>query len=354
MSEANAIKAIGKEPQKGSTSLQDRSRVKINTSIPSWNRIGDVTLWSFVKKLFFLLTLLSVTINLSCDKSDEPTSIPISKPNSPPVVTSVRIVPEGPNVGSELAVVTESHDPDGDPVTYHYQWVKNDEEMLAENKNILEIGNFRKGDLIRVKVTPSDGKKEGGTFLSDPVRILNSPPEIQELWIEPKMVYANDPIRVHVKGRDPDGDSIYYTYQWEKNGAVLKEEKAEVLDKGRFKKGDSITVTVTPDDRESQGHSKRSQPIMISNSPPVIISSPPASVKEDDFIYQVKAYDPDDEPIFFALKSGPKGMEIDKDTGLVRWAIRSQDIGTHSIEIEASDKEGARSYQRFTLNVEIQ
>jgi hypothetical protein len=275
-------------------------------------------------------------------------------PNSPPVITSVRILPEGPNVGSELTALTEGHDPDSDPVTYHYQWVKNDEEILGENENTLKIGSFRKGDLIRVKVTPSDGKKEGSTFLSDPVRILNSPPEIQELWIEPKMVYANDPIRVHVKGHDPDGDSIYYTYQWEKNGAVLEEEKAEVLEVGRFKKGDSITVTVTPDDRESHGPSKRSQPIMISNSPPVIISSPPASVKEDDFIYQVKAYDPDNEPIFFALKSGPKGMEIDKDTGLTRWAIRSEDIGTHSIEIEASDKEGARSYQRFNLNVEIQ
>jgi hypothetical protein len=262
-------------------------------------------------------------------------------------------VPEGPNVGSELTVLTEGHDPDGDPVTYHYQWVKNDEEILAENKNILEIVNFRKGDLIRVKVTPSDGKKEGGTFLSDPVRILNSPPKIQELWIEPKMVYANDPIRVHVKGHDPDGDSIYYTYQWEKNGAVLTEEKGEVLEKGRFKKGDSITVIVTPDDGEASGKPKKSEAMIIANSPPIIISSPPTSVEGNDYIYQVKAYDPDNDPIFFALKSAPKGMEIDKETGLVRWAIRGQDSGTHSIEIEASDKEGAKSFQRFVLNIEI-
>jgi hypothetical protein len=306
---------------------------------------------SFIKNHFFLLALLAVTINLSCENLDG-TSLK-SKPNSPPVITSARIVPEGPNVESELIVFTESHDPDGDPITYHYQWVKNDEEISGENKNILKIGNFRKGDLIRMKVTPLDGKAEGGAFLSDPVKILNSPPVIQELWIEPKMVYSSDPVRVHLKSYDADGESIYYTYRWEKNGVVLTEERAEVLEVGRFKKGDSITVTVTPDDRESQGPSIRSKPIMILNSPPVIISSPPTSVRENDYIYQVKAFDPDNEPTFFALKSGPKGMGIDKDTGLIRWPIQSQDRGTHSIEIEASDKEGAKSFQRFTLNVEI-
>jgi len=204
-----------------------------------------------------------------------------------------------------------------------------------------------------VKVTPSDGKVEGSPFVSAPVRILNSPPAIQEVRIEPRMAYANDPLKVSIKSNDVDGDSIYYTYRWEKNGMVLTEEKTEVLEKGRFKKGDVIAVTVTPDDRESQGSSKKSEPVIIMNSPPIIISSPPTSVEGNDYIYQVKAYDPDDDPLSFALKSAPKGMEINKETGLIRWLIRSQDRGTHSIEVEASDKEGARSFQRFVLNVEF-
>jgi hypothetical protein len=238
-------------------------------------------------------------------------------------------------------------------VTYHYQWIKNNEEIAGEDKNILKSGSFKKGDLIQVRVTPSDGKVEGEPFLSVPVKILNSPPVIQEVRIEPRMAYINDQLKVQVKSYDIDGDSIYYTYQWEKNGTVLTEEKTEVLEKGRFKKGDSIAVTVIPNDGESKGISKKSEPITILNTPPIIISSPPTSVEGNDYIYQVKAYDPDNDPIVFALKSAPKGMEIDKETGLVRWAIRSQDRGTHSIEIEASDKEGAKSLQRFVLNVEI-
>ena len=317
----------------------------------AFNKIGDIALGSFIKNLFFLFVLLSVTINLSCDNLD---GISVkSKTNSPPVITSARIIPEKPNIGSELIVFAQSQDPDGDPVTYHYQWVRNDEEISGENKNILKNGNFRKGDLIRVRVTPSDGKTEGTAFLSDPVKILNSPPVIQELWIEPKMVYANDPIRVHIKSNDFDGDSIYYTYRWEKNGVVLTEERAEVLEAGRFKKGDLITVTVTPDDRESQGLSKKSEPITILNSSPIIVSSPPTSTEGNDYSYPVKAYDPDNDPISFVLKSAPQGMEIDHENGLIRWVIQRKDRGSHLIEIEASDKEGAKSFQRFTFNVDM-
>jgi hypothetical protein len=44
-------------------------------------------------------------------------------------------------------------------------------------------------------------------------------------------------------------------------------------------------------------------------------------------------------------------MEMDKNTGLIRWEIRREDKGSHSVEIEVSDNEGARSIQRYTLTV---
>jgi hypothetical protein len=307
---------------------------------------------SILSSIFFLFFLLGMM--LSCNEQLEHQGTEFqSKTNPPPVITSITISPNQPNRESELSLSIQSHNPGGNPLTYRYQWIKNDKEIPGENKESLKSENFKKGDFIRVKVVPSDGEAVREPFLSGPVKILNSPPVIQEVRIEPKMAYANDHLKVHVKSNDIDRDFIYYTYQWEKNGAVLTEEKGEVLERGRFKKGDSISVTVTPDDRESQGISKKSEPITILNSPPIIVSSPPTSVEGNDYIYQVKAYDPDNEPISFALKSGPKGMEIDKDTGLIRWAIRSQDRGTHSIEIEASDKEGAKSFQRFVLNIEI-
>ena len=307
--------------------------------------------WSLFEFGTFSLFLLLLVANFSCGKWEEQeTKV---KSNSPPVISSINILPEKPNRESELNLVIQSHDPDGDPITYRYQWIKNDEEIVGENKSTLKSGNFKKGDLIQVRVTPSDGKADGTPFLSAPVKILNSPPVIEQVWIEPKLAYVTDRLKANVKSSDVDGDFIYYTYRWEKNGVVLDDERREILERGRFKKGDSISVTVTPDDRETQGSIKKSDPVVISNSPPIITSFPPTSVEGMTYLYPVKADDPDNDPVTFALKSAPKGMEIDKETGLIRWIMREEDKGAHSIEIEATDNAGAKSLQRYTLTVEI-
>ena len=296
----------------------------------------------------FLLLFLGV---LACAKGKE--AEVKTKTNSPPVITSVNILPEKPTKESELNLSIQSKDPDGDPITYQYQWLKNEEEIIGQNQSTLKKGNFKKGDLIRVRVTPSDGKANGMPFLSPPLQILNSPPIIKEIWIEPKVAYITDRLKANAKSVDLDGDFIYLTYQWEKNGVVLNEERKEFLERGRFKKGDSIAVIVTPDDRETLGTPKKSEPLVISNSPPFIASSPPTSVEKSTYIYQVRANDPDNDPITFTLKSGPKGMEMDKNTGLIRWEIGRKDKGSHSVEIEVSDSEGAKTTQRYTLTIDF-
>jgi hypothetical protein len=231
--------------------------------------------------------------------------------------------------------------------------VRNDEEIIGENKDALKCGNLKKGDLIQVRATPSDGKVDGIPVLSSAVKILNSSPVIQEVWIEPKVAYGTDRLGAYVKSSDPDGDSIHYTYQWERNGIILSEEKGEILEKTRFKKGDSIAVNIAPDDRESVGSSKKSENLIISNSPPLILSTPPASVEKMTYLYQVRADDPDNDPVTFSLKSGPKGMEMDKITGSLKWEIRKEDKGNHSVEIEVSDDAGAKSIQRYTLTIDF-
>jgi hypothetical protein len=311
--------------------------------------MGQGALWRLIKILtVFLLLFLGV---LACTNGKE--AEVKTKTNSPPVITSVSILPEKPTKESELNLSIQSKDPDGDPITYQYQWLRNDAEIIGEKQNTLKKGNFKKGDLIQVRVTPFDGKADGTPFLPLPVRILNSPPIVQEIWIEPKLAYGTDRLKAYVKSSDPDGDFIYLTYQWEKNGVVLNEERGEFLERGQLKKGDSMAVIITPDDRETLGTPKKSEPLIISNSPPLIVSSPPTSVEKSTYIYQVRANDPDNDPITFTLKSGPKGMEMDKNTGLIRWEIGREDKGKHSVEIEVSDGEGAKTTQRYTLTIDF-
>jgi len=310
--------------------------------------MGYSKLWRLIRILAVFLLLFGLSACTRGKKTE-----PRAKTNLPPVITSVTILPQEPNIKSELNLFIQSQDPDGDPVTYQYQWLRNDEEIIGEKQNTLKKGNFKKGDLIRVRVTPSDGKVNGTPFLSAPVKVLNSSPVIQEVWIEPKVAYVTDRLKANVKSSDLDGDFIYYTYQWEKNGGVLNEERGDFLERGRFKKGDSIAVIVTADDREVQSPPKRSETLIILNSPPIILSSPPASVEKSTYIYPVIANDPDNDPLTFNLKSGPKGMEMDKKTGLIRWEIRKEDRGNHPVEVEVSDDAGAKSIQRYTLTIDF-
>lgn len=328
-------------------------RGKKDISIPSFkiNRTEHGGRRSFIRIVVVFSLLLSFSGSLSCKGQKGDASKP--KANLPPVLTSVKIFPQKAYKGNELNVSVEGKDPDGGSVTYQYQWIRNDQEMVGEAKNSLRGEGFKKGDLIQVKVVPSDGKEEGPVFLSSPIRILNCPPEIQAVSIEPRIPGVSDSLKAEVKGFDSDGDFVYYTFSWEKNGEVIPEEKGPVLERGQFKKGDSITVNVTPDDRETLGTPKKSEPVLIVNSPPIITSSPPNTIDGTLYRYPVKAHDPDQDPLTFTLRSGPKGMAIDKGTGLIQWEIKKEDKGAYPIEIEVSDSEGAKSTQRYTLAIDF-
>jgi hypothetical protein len=306
----------------------------------------NIPIFSFPFLLLFLLGMV-----LSCGGQQEGAFQ--TKADSPPVITSVRILPSRPNKESELSLLIQSQNPGRSPMTFRYQWIKNDEEISGENTSTLKSGNFKKGDLIRVKVTPSTGKTDGNLFSSQPVKILNSPPVIQEVWIEPKVARVTDRLTANLKGSDADGDSINYLYKWEKNGIVLPGEESSFLEANRFKKRDSITVTVTPNDGEASGNPKKSEAIVILNSPPTITSSPPTATEGRVYTYHVMADDPDNDPVIFTLKTAPKGMEIDKETGVIRWEVQKRDEGAQLIEIEASDSERAKCFQRFTLTFEL-
>jgi hypothetical protein len=302
-----------------------------------------------VSAFFFLFLIVSGSLSCGQQRSSDP------KPKAAvvPVVSSVTVLPDKPCGDRELYLSVESKGPEGDPVTYTYQWIKNGQELPGEVKGVLGTGKFKKGDMIEVSVTPSSGKTAGEPFVSSPVRILNMPPVIEQLWIEPRTAYATESLKAFVKGSDKDGDPVYYLFQWEKNGTLLSHATSETLERGQFKKGDTITVTATPDDREILGIPKKSEPLVILNNPPLILSSPPVRVEGNIYTYLVKAQDPDGDPVTFTLKLGPKGMEMDKATGRIRWEVKKEDKGTHSIEIEAVDQDGAKSIQRYTLGVDI-
>ena len=74
---------------------------------------------------------------------------PPTVPNDPPVVDSVVINQAAPHTNDTLSVTVTSHDPNSDPVSYSYQWSRNNVDIsgaTGATLNMATAGNGGKGD----------------------------------------------------------------------------------------------------------------------------------------------------------------------------------------------------------------
>ena len=92
--------------------------------------------------------------------------------NSPPEVTSATTTPSAPRSGDTVTVSAAGQDPDGDPVTYSYQWAKNGTALAGGTSSTLDLTrptNGEGGDSLAVRIVPTDGAAVGSAFVTPPV-----------------------------------------------------------------------------------------------------------------------------------------------------------------------------------------
>ncbi len=192
-----------------------------------------------------------------------------------------------------------------------------------------------------------------------PMPKKNALPEILSIKLSPKVVYPGDKIKTEVEGKDEDGDAVTFYHEWRKNDEILQGETSNELDTSRFKKGDIVTLYVTPFDGKEKGKMRWSPTLMIANRPPEITSIPATAVSNGKYIYEVKAIDSDGDTLTFSLETGPPGMTIDPSTGVVRWDIPPpgerdlKSVPGYDIMIAVTDGD-AKAFQGFTLNLQME
>lgn len=181
----------------------------------------------------------------------------------------------------------------------------------------------------------------------------NTPPEVASIRLNPKLVYPGTRIKAEVEGRDADDDPVSFYYEWRKGDTVLPYEVTSELDTKDFKKGDLLTLYVTPFDGKEMGKRKWSPTIMIANRPPEITSTPPAAISNGKYKYDVKASDPDDDKLSFSLEGAPPGMTVDPATGHIEWnlsAVTDLKVASFNIKVVVSDSE-AQAFQTFNVGL---
>ncbi len=91
-------------------------------------------------------------------------------PNHAPVINTATISPSAPTTTNTLlAVVTSATDPDGDPISYTYQWQQSANNTTFNNLTGQSASSLTAvwtiaGDYYRVIITPTDGQTNGAPF----------------------------------------------------------------------------------------------------------------------------------------------------------------------------------------------
>ena len=90
----------------------------------------------------------------------------------------------------------------------------------------------------------------------------------------------------------------------------------------------------------------------VGNTVPVFTSQPQTeAVAGQQYQYTAVAVDTDGDRLSYQLGVGPEGMQVDTDTGEVRW--REPWLGEYAVRIEAHDGQGGVGEQAYTLTVRL-
>ena len=134
--------------------------------------------------------------------------------NALPEITNIRLLPEAFKSGDDLSVAAEGNDPDGDNVTYLYEWTVNGK--FAGNKEKIEAP-VKRGDKVCIRVTPCDREGQGRALVLNR-EIQNHPPVIQE---HREFNFDGKTYTYQVKASDPDGDGLVYSLEGTPEGMSI-------------------------------------------------------------------------------------------------------------------------------------
>ncbi len=179
-------------------------------------------------------------------------SAPVVIGNSPPAGGEALVEPAfGDKNTAFFCVAGGASDPDGDDVTYQFAWVANGAPIPGAEGQSLEGGQLQKADILRCRVTPTDGSANGPWFDSNLIVLANIPPTIGGATVLPAEGTALTTFTCEaIDAFDADGDQLKLKVVWSVNGEVVLGQSEAELAPGPFGKGDGVSCAISVWDGE--------------------------------------------------------------------------------------------------------
>ncbi len=192
--------------------------------------------------------------------------------NTPPAADGAAITPAEPTKASTLTCTLAGlSDDDGDAISVAFAWTVNGVLVEGASAASLSNANFSAGDTVVCTGTPDDGESSGTPVSSAPVEILQSPPEIGQVTLEPAVAYETTELVCSADGvLDIDGDQVSLSYAWYLGSTRVNGQTGTTLTGEVFDKGDAVTCRVTPSAAGQTGAAVSSNTVVIQNTVPTI------------------------------------------------------------------------------------
>jgi RHS repeat-associated protein len=212
-------------------------------------------------------------------------------------------------------------------------------------------------------VTIQVGDGQGGTAVQTYTVVVAATPPDQPPVITSKPVLgavASALYQYQVTASDPEHEAVHFALPTAPDGMTIDASTGLIqwtptpaqAGGGGQLNFNLEAVQVTATDTAGNAASQRfTITLHASNDPPAISSQPVNAVTPGALYgYDVKASDPDGDPLTYHLDTAPQGMTID-DQGRIRWSPSSADIGDHPVALTVSDGLGGTAPQSFTVTV---
>ncbi len=268
--------------------------------------------------------------------------------NRPPVAFDDRAsVPAGAVV--DIAVLANDSDPDGDTLAARIVTgpVHGLATFLSDGRiRYLADAGYAGPDSIVYEVDDGAGGTARATVAltieSAPVDPANRAPVAAPDAIR---VAAGDAVRIEVltNDSDPDGDALAAVLvAGPANGSLTaRADGSFVYAPNRGFSGIDRFVYVANDGRSSSARTEVTITVDRLFRAPVFLPVPDVVIAEGDTLaVDVKATDPDGDPVVYELLSAPAGAVIDRTTGRLTWGARDGDA-IALFKVRASDSTGS-------------
>ena len=177
--------------------------------------------------------------------------------------------------------------------------------------------------------------------------VRNSSPEIRGVRFVGGDGRPGNTLGVETEGYDADGDPVQFEIAWQRNGQPAGSGSRLTTP---VKRGDKVTVTITPFDGKERGKSATLFREIL-NTPPVIEGQEQFQVSDNAVKFHVRASDADGDPLMFSLKNAPAGMSIDRSTGFVRWKRPRGRPGRFRSPSRCPTAPGGEATARFLVSI---